>query len=284
MWRQEQCGLQTTIQNLNITVPVIDLAPTCTPTSLNAAILCKLDITLHGLHRKAGVPNHSRIILNNVNMTTIILAAERKASLAPDTSLLDRVQRIPTGPRSNIGSYKAHLHPVGIHPVSIRSFSIFPTCVWSHCVFSADFLPLWKGKRNVNITYKLLPADSTEVQKIDDLVQYQSIDSEKIKSVHGVDTPTSGNPGSWDWRGKGWLMIASSHWECLGFGHIDDGNQWIVTYFDKTLFTPAGIDVYSRNKEGLPQTTVDQILDALKGLGVDDITNLANNIFQIPQN
>ncbi|KAJ5395137.1 uncharacterized protein N7487_009440 [Penicillium crustosum] len=138
MWRQEQCGLQTTIQNLNITVPVIDLAPTCTPTSLNAAILCKLDITLHGLHRKAGVPNHSRIILNNVNMTTIILAAERKASLAPDTSLLDRVQRIPTGPRSNIGSYKAHLHPVGIHPVSIRSFSIFPTCVWSHCVFSAD--------------------------------------------------------------------------------------------------------------------------------------------------
>ncbi|CAI7649212.1 unnamed protein product [Penicillium viridicatum] len=145
-------------------------------------------------------------------------------------------------------------------------------------------LPLWKGKRNVNITYKLLPADPAGVQKIDDLVQYQSIDSEKIKSVHGVDTPTPGNPGAWDWRGKGWLMIASSHWECLGFGHTDDDNQWMVTYFDKTLFTPAGIDVYSKNKEGLPQTTVDQILDALKGLGVKDITDLANSVFQVPQN
>jgi hypothetical protein len=144
-------------------------------------------------------------------------------------------------------------------------------------------LPLWKGKRNVNITYKLLPEESG-VQKIDDLVQYQALNSDKIKSVHGVDTPTPGNLGAWDWRGKGWLMIASSHWECLGFGHTDDGNQWIVTYFAKTLFTPAGIDIYSRNKEGLPQDTVDGILTTLKGLGARDITELANGAFQIPQN
>ncbi|CAI7590252.1 unnamed protein product [Penicillium glandicola] len=149
---------------------------------------------------------------------------------------------------------------------------------------AAANLPLWKGKRNVNITYKLLPADSAGVQKIDDLVQYQAIDSDKIKSVHGVDTPTPGNPGAWDWRGKGWLMIASSHWECLGFGRTDDDNHWIVTYFAKTLFTPAGVDIYSRNKEGLPQTTVDQILNTLRELGVGDITDLANSVFQIPQN
>ncbi|KAJ5371853.1 Calycin [Penicillium concentricum] len=145
-------------------------------------------------------------------------------------------------------------------------------------------LPLWKDKRNVNITYKLLPADSAGILKLDDLVQYQGIDSEKIKSVHGVDTPTPGNPGAWDWRGKGWLMIASSHWECLGFGHTDDENRWIVTYFAKTIFTPAGIDIYSRNKEGLEQSTVDQILNALKELGVKDMTDLANSVFPIPQN
>ena len=149
-------------------------------------------------------------------------------------------------------------------------------------------LPLWKGKRNVNITYTLLPANSAGVQKIDDLVQYQTIDSAKIKSVHGVDTPTPGVPGAWDWRGKGWLMIASSHWECLGFGHVDDetgdGNQWVVTYFAKTLFTPAGVDIYSRNMEGLPQTTVEQILDALRGFGVGGITDLAKGVFPIPQN
>jgi len=144
-------------------------------------------------------------------------------------------------------------------------------------------LPLWKGKRNVKITYKLLPKE-LGVQKIDDLVQYQAVNSDKIKSVHGVDTPTPGNPGAWDWRGKGWLMIASSHWECLGFGHTDDGNQWMVTYFAKTLFTPAGIDVYSRNKEGLPMETVDGILETLKGLGDRNIAELANGVFQIPQN
>ena len=145
-------------------------------------------------------------------------------------------------------------------------------------------LPLWKGKRNVNITYETLPADSSGVTKIDDLVRYQAIGSDKIKSVHGVDTPTPGNPGAWDWRGKGWLMIASSHWECLGFGRADKNNQWMVTYFAKTLFTPAGIDIYSRNKPGLPQATVDEILHALRELGVTEITELANTIFQIPQN
>lgn len=145
-------------------------------------------------------------------------------------------------------------------------------------------LPLWKDKRNVNITYEILPSDSSGVTKIDDIVRYQTIGSEKVKSIHGVDSPSPGNPSAWDWRGKGWLMIASSHWECLGFGHVDDDNQWIVTYFAKTLFTPAGIDIYSRNKEGLPQATIDEILEALKEHGVKEITELANNIFQIPQN
>lgn len=156
----------------------------------------------------------------------------------------------------------------------------FITGCW-HVTHSS--LPLWKNKRNVNITYKLLPATSG-VQKIDDLVQYQGIDSSKINTVHGVDTPTPDNPGAWDWRGKGWLMIASSHWECLGFGNTDDGNQWMVTYFAKTLFTPAGIDIYSRKKEGLSQTTVSEILETLQGLGVKDITDLVNGVFPILHN
>ena len=157
-------------------------------------------------------------------------------------------------------------------------------CILGTWHVTQSSLPLWKGKRNVNITYSLLPTGSAGVQKMDDLVQYQAIDSEKIKSVHGIDAPTPGTPGAWDWRGKGWLMIASSHWECLGFGRTDDGNQWIVTYFDKTLFTPAGIDIYSRSKEGVTQTTIQQILDALRELGVEDIIDLVNRVFEIPQN
>lgn len=155
-----------------------------------------------------------------------------------------------------------------------------------HVTYSS--LPLWKNKRNVNITYTLLPPlPPSSVTKIDDLVQYQVVNSDKIKTVHGVDTPTPGDPGAWDWRGKGWLMIASSHWECLGFGDVGDvdgGNQWMVTYFAKTLFTPAGIDIYSRKKGGLSQATVDEILDALRGFGVGEITELVDSVFRIPQN
>ncbi|KAL3475617.1 hypothetical protein BJX99DRAFT_229294 [Aspergillus californicus] len=157
----------------------------------------------------------------------------------------------------------------------------FITGTW-HVTHSS--LPLWKDKRNVNITYELLPPDSSNVTKIDDLVSYQALNSDKVKTIHGVDTPNPGNQGAWDWRGKGWLMIASSHWECLGFGHTEGNNQFMVTYFAKTLFTPAGIDIYSRNKEGLPQVTVNEILKALNELGVEELTELASNIFQIPQN
>ncbi|KAJ5222149.1 uncharacterized protein N7469_011036 [Penicillium citrinum] len=142
-------------------------------------------------------------------------------------------------------------------------------------------LPLWKDKRNVNITYKEI--ESSGGNQIDDLVKYQAIGSDKIKSVHGVDTADSRNPGAWNWRGKGWLKIASSHWECLGFGHADESNDWVVTYFAKTLFTPAGLDIYSRDKQGLSQNTVDEILQALKGLEVKEITVLVESIFQIQQ-
>lgn len=156
----------------------------------------------------------------------------------------------------------------------------FLTGTW-HVTHSS--LPLWKNKRNVNITYTPLRS-TTGVTKIDDLVQYQGLSSDKIKSVHGIDTPAPGNQGAWDWRGKGWLVIASSYWECLGFGTVDNGNQWVVTYFDKTLFTPAGIDIYSREKGGLPDSTIQEILGALRGFGVDEITVLADSVFQIPQN
>ncbi|KAJ5294769.1 hypothetical protein N7508_009590 [Penicillium antarcticum] len=121
------------------------------------------------------------------------------------------------------------------------------------------------------------------VPKIDDLVEYQAVNSPKIKSVHGIDTPTPGDPGAWDWRGKGWLVIASSHWEVLGFGRVDDGNEWVVTYFAKTLFTPAGIDVYSRRGEGLGDEVVDGILGALGGLGIGEIDRLVRGVFEVPR-
>lgn len=89
-------------------------------------------------------------------------------------------------------------------------------------------------------------------------------------------------------------MIASSHWEILGFGETtpengtetgdeEESNAWVVTYFAKTLFTPAGVDVYSRRKEGVSQDVLEGIFRALKGLQVPEIGGLVDGVFEIPR-
>ncbi|KAJ5181119.1 hypothetical protein N7491_000674 [Penicillium cf. griseofulvum] len=90
------------IENVNIAVPVVDPAPVVTLSSLNAAILTQLDTALSGLHNKAGIPMHSRVIVNNLNITTNILTGKKASLVAPDTSVLKRVKRVPTEPRSSI--------------------------------------------------------------------------------------------------------------------------------------------------------------------------------------
>lgn len=82
----------------------------------------------------------------------------------------------------------------------------------------------------------------------------------------------------WNWRGKGWLMIASSRWETIGYGE-EEGNAWVVTYFSKTLFTPAGIDIYSRQPSGLSSTTLESIKSALAK--DDGVKKLAGELFTV---
>ena len=137
-------------------------------------------------------------------------------------------------------------------------------------------LPMWKNNRNVRITYKPL-AGSPE--KLDDLVEYQNLKGEKLKCVCGVDTPEPGVPLSYHWRGKGMLMIASSHWQVLGYGPEEEG--WAVTYFAKTLFTPAGIDIYSRAKAGISDALVQNIREGLKKVDHIGCKTLEEGIFVV---
>ena len=152
---------------------------------------------------------------------------------------------------------------------------------------------MWKSKRNVRITYSLLPPSAPSIpeeqtDRLDDLVEYQSLDSDKQHTVRGIDKASggAGDHDAWDWRGKGWLMIASSHWEVLGWGEEkgadqSSGNRWAVTFFAKTLFTPAGIDVYSRRQQGLNADTLEQIKNALADSASDEVRSLAQQIFEI---
>ena len=115
-------------------------------------------------------------------------------------------------------------------------------------------------------------------------MSYQGLDSEKVHTVHGVDKASGGIGVTdvWDWRGKGWLMIASSHWEVLGWADKGaDQDSWVVTYFAKTLFTPAGIDFYSRRKEGLSEQTVQDIKTALGRVENEDVRRLSSEVFEV---
>lgn len=139
-------------------------------------------------------------------------------------------------------------------------------------------LPMWKSNRNVRITYTPLP-DAPE--RLDDLVEYQSLPEGKPKSVHGIDKPNQTFPGSYDWRGKGWLKIARSHWEVLGYGEEEGG--WAVTYFAKTLFTPAGVDVYSREKGGASEVLLQRIQDEMKKIEDGKFREMLDSMFAIKQ-
>lgn len=140
-------------------------------------------------------------------------------------------------------------------------------------------LPMWKSNRNVRITYTPRVEDP---EKLDDLVEYQSLTGKKLKTVHGIDTPNRAFPGSYDWRGKGLLKIASSHWEVLGYG-LEEGG-WAVTYFAKTLFTPAGVDVYSREKGGLSEGLMGSIQDEMKKIEDDNFRKMLEGVFAVKHN
>lgn len=137
-------------------------------------------------------------------------------------------------------------------------------------------LPMWKSNRNVVITYTPLESPPGG---IDDLVQYQPLKSDKQKTVNGIDKPDPNVESAYNWRGKGWLKIASSHWEVLGYGDEDDG--WVVTFFEKTLFTPAGIDIYARRKGGLSEELIQRIRAEMKDIADPEFQKQADQIFDI---
>lgn len=175
-------------------------------------------------------------------------------------------------------------------PLDYRSPTIpWLTEVW-HVTHST--LPMWKNKRNVHIQYTPLPPSIStfakgDTDRIDDVVTYQSLTAEKISTLHGVDklsvsSCANGNSrDAWDWRGKGWLKIAGSHWEVLGWGEEKTGNKWVVTEFAKTLFTPAGLDVYSQSEDGLQEATLEGIKKALAEVGDEDVKRMAGKLFEI---
>ncbi|KAI9887228.1 MAG: hypothetical protein M1823_000976 [Watsoniomyces obsoletus] len=122
----------------------------------------------------------------------------------------------------------------------------------------------------------------------------------------------------WQWRGRGLLFLVTSQWQILGFGEEplrgdgtdrpkrdklpkvsignkalekkapeeekelpEETNRWMVTFFEKTFFTPAGLDIYSRDARGLSEECVDRIKEVLGGLKDGEVRNLAGSLFEV---
>ncbi len=94
-------------------------------------------------------------------------------------------------------------------------------------------LPLWRTRDNPSVTYAPLPDG-----RVVDTVRFTRRGRPGL--IIGVDTPLP--DGGWAWRGVSHLTrFTVSRWRVLAAG---DG--WAVTVFERTPFTPAGLDVYAR--------------------------------------
>ena len=135
-------------------------------------------------------------------------------------------------------------------------------------------LPMWKSNRNVVITYT--PAEG-DTGGIHDLVSYQPLDSNKQKTIQGFDTPDAEVPASYKWRGKSWLKVASSQWEVLGYG--DEEGGWAVTYFQKTMFSQAGIDIYAKKHGGFSEELLQRIVSEIKEVEDANLQKMVGGLF-----
>ncbi|KAH9892873.1 hypothetical protein C8Q73DRAFT_699720 [Cubamyces lactineus] len=197
----------------------------------------------------------------------------------------------------SVSTEEVILHPPGDSNPPIE-FDLDKFMGTWHVVFST--LSLWQSRKDVTITYTRKPQSNDTSVQFDDVVEYHSksdLASSKRSSIIGVDTlltpHKSGGPEEtqdaapaqtrYKWRGKGLLMIASSRWQVLGCSRDPSpGNTaaWAVTYFEKTLFTPPGLDIYARTAEGLPDSLVEEIIAKAKALG-GDVGLLANTFFEV---
>jgi hypothetical protein len=109
----------------------------------------------------------------------------------------------------------------------------------------ATNFPMWlKGdKLSPTFTYGLV---SEEPYVLTDDVSYQTVEGEE-KHIVGIDRETS---HGFEWRGKGFLKLFASHWSVSGAN--PDGTVLVVR-FEKTLATPAGLDVIVREGIEIPE-------------------------------
>lgn len=120
---------------------------------------------------------------------------------------------------------------------------------------------MWLKGNKTHPTFNYTAINKNGKVILKDEVKY--VKGGKEKMISGYDYPTD-EGSSFLWRGKGLLRIAKSRWEII---YYDKVFQFAIIRFKKTAFTPAGIDVISREKN-ISVEVKKQISNKLKELGI----------------
>lgn len=199
----------------------------------------------------------------SINYDSLLIVPDRMSSEI--LRLFLKSKQIPHAPQSS--EKMAFLLPLRLPSTSQSSnnsasavFCPLPTIdqisgLWFITRTSVAF---WKDKRNATVTFTQVKSNTSGA--LDNLAIYQTLSSDNLKSVHGTDRPSQNNPGTFDWRGNGWLSIASSRWEILRYGVEGNGGAWLLVHTQASIFTSEGFILYSRKKEIL-QSDVQMTLE-----------------------
>ncbi len=115
--------------------------------------------------------------------------------------------------------------------------------------------PMWlKGN-------KLFPRFNYDIEINNKLIglrdEVRYVQDNKPKQLVGFDKPLDETNEKFEWRGKGLHWLIRSRWQIM---HYDmQEMEWMVISFERTLFTPAGIDIISRSPM-LPPKVIAEIM------------------------
>ncbi len=123
-------------------------------------------------------------------------------------------------------------------------------------------LDFWLNRFSPTVTYTI--EETLPEFKILDEVRYLNKRG-VAKEVVGYDVAKRAINGQFMWQAKPWfLRFLKSEWGVVA--HDEESDDWAVTYFSKTAFTPEGMDIYSRS-EVLGEDKYQEILQKISNVG-----------------
>ena len=145
-----------------------------------------------------------------------------------------------------------------IDSASVQNFD--PNRALGHWYIYATNLNMWKDNLSPTITYSIHETLPDGRVRINDSVTYNTkrpCVGFVPKNIEGIDTQSTHKASRFQWRGNGILKLITSEFGIVSVDNEtthDQPYQWMVTMFDSTLFTSAGVDLMTRTRQ--PSTNV----------------------------